>query len=257
MSAGRVAALVVNWSTPDDLRKCIASGLAYEADVKWTVFQNYHPTIKTDLHAIKQISPDNISWIRSDRNLGHGAGINKAARSAVVDHDPDYFFIVNPDVTWTEPVLGRMRAFLEEDPKRVVVGPKQMDSRRRITAGGIVGDNVHPKHRQWHVRDPENKLVRDAVPGPTVSGAAMLVRVPDFFEYGGLLEARHYYSETWFCYHATAHGRECWYYGEPWMIHEWHQSSPIGAPGTDGQMKHDREMFRRMCDEHNPPIARD
>jgi len=257
VSGGSVAALVVNWSTPDDLRKCIASGLAYENDLNWLVFQNYHPTIKTDLVAIEMIDPQHIYWMRSDRNRGHGYGINKAAIEATRMWNPDYFFIVNPDVTWTEPVLDRMRAFLEEDERRVVVGPKQMDSQRRITAGGIVGDNVHPKHRHWHTKDPENKLVRDAVPGPVVAGSAMLVRADDFFKYDGLLEARHYYSETWFCYHARAHGRECWYYGEPWMIHEWHRSSAMGAPTTDGHMKQDRELFRRMCDEHNPPIERD
>ena len=90
-----------------------------------------------------------------------------------------------------------------------------------------------------------------------VAGAAFLIRAKDFFEYGGLLESAHYYSETWLNYHVRAHSREVWYFGEPWMIHEWHQSSPVGFKGTDGMFKSDREMFRKMCDQHDPPIKRD
>lgn len=257
MSAGKVVALVVNWSTPDDLAHCIETGDQYEDDLTWIVVQNAHPTIDSEPTLERLGNHHDMRFMVAGENYGHGRGINEAAEIAWALAPSDYFFIVNPDVAWTEPVVDRLRDFLDADPKRVVVGPKQMDSRNQITAAGIVGDNVHPKHRFWHARDQRNVLARDAIQGPMVAGAAMLVRVEDFFEYGGLLEAHHYYSETWFCYHATAHGRECWYYGEPWMIHEWHKSSAIGAPTTDGHVKEDRALFRRMCDEHDPPIPRD
>jgi len=137
------------------------------------------------------------------------------------------------------------------------VGPKQVDSSQRITAAGILGTMEKPRHRYWRHRDPTNKMARDFFQTPTVAGSAMLVRAKVFEELGGLLEARHYYSETWFNYHAQIHGYEVWYYGEPWMIHEWHRSSPQGSALSDGAMKADQKIFREKCDTHDPPIPHD
>ena len=214
--AGDITALIVNWSTPDDLERCVRSSMDHEVGLRWLAYQNAHPTVDSTPAMARLFGlHDDFYSIRSLRNDGHGRGINRAAKVAIATLAPKYFFIVNPDVVWTEPVLDRLVEFLEADQNRVVVGPKQLDSSMKITAAGIIGDNVHPKHRSWHVRDRTNALYRDSVEGPTVAGSAFLVRSEDFVEYGGLLEAHHYYSETWFCYHARAHGRECWYYGEP------------------------------------------
>ena len=91
----------------------------------------------------------------------------------------------------------------------------------------------------------------------TLAGSAFLCDPVDFFGLGGMLESHHYYSETWLMYHARAHGKKVVYWGKATLIHEWHQSSPIGDPATDGRMKEDRELFRYMCDTHEPPIPRD
>lgn len=252
----KVAALVVNWNTPYDLIRLVESADEWEPNLRWSFFQNKPPPgLDNPWQTIVKGRSQRVVIQRGRENHGHGYGINRAAEQA--KYNADYYFILNPDCLFTEPILDRMVDFLEEDPVRCVVGPKQMDSSGRVTAGGIIGTMEKPVHRYWHYRDSANTLGRDIVKVPTVAGSAMLVRAEDFHEYGGLLEAKHYYSETWFNYHVQSHGRECWYYGEAAMIHEWHRSSKLGAQSTDGSMKQDQELFRRMCDEHDPPIPRD
>ena len=258
-----VACLVVNYSTPDDLKRCINSAWEHEGPMFWFVYQNLHPEqgIRDANHrATLEAITGRSQWtmVQSGKeNYGHGFGINRAAETASFWVKPDYLFLVNPDVAWTEPVIGDLIRFLEEHPKAAAVGPKQMNSDHRITAGGIFGTMEQPKHRYWLHHDPKNLKARDTFQAPTIAGSAMLVPTKVFNELGGLLESHHYYSETWFNYHAQAHGYEIWYYGEPWMIHEWHRSSPKGSPLSDGRMKEDRELFRKKCDEHDPPIPHD
>jgi GT2 family glycosyltransferase len=187
-------------------------------------------------------------------NHGHGYGTNRGAELAIDWFKPKYLFLVNPDCMWVEPVIDQLVEFLELHPKAALVGPKQMDSKRRITAGGIEGTIENPKHRFWHTSDTPNEKARDSILSPNVAGSAILIRAEVFEELGGMLESGHYYSETWLCYHAQAHGYETWYYGQPWMIHEWHRSSKMNASVSEGQSTQDRELFRAKCDSHDPPI---
>ncbi len=257
MSASSVAALVVNWSTPDDLYQLVMSAEHLDPGMEWYVVQHPHSHINSTpvLRSLEDALGHRFRVRMSGFNYGHGWGINTAADWAMRSFYP-YLFILNPDVKFVEPVTKRLTDFLEARPKAIAVGPKQLDSKGRITAGGIIGTNENPRHRDFHANDPKNEKHRDMVQCPMIAGSAMMVKAPEFMEYR-LLESSHYYSETWFCYHARAHGHEVWYWGEPTMIHEWHTSSPVGYEGTDGQFKVDRELFRRMCDEHEPQIARD
>lgn len=258
-----VVALVVNWSTPDDLLKCVTSADKYEIDLRWSIWQNQH-----DDPDIRRASEDVLRSITTERprrvvaqwgreNHGHGYGTNRAARLAEAIWEPEFYFIVNPDTSWMMPMMFEFETFMRQNLDAYAVGPKQMDSQDKITAGGIIGPNDKPQHRYWHHPDPDNRLARDTVQCPTIAGAAMFVRRKDFFEYGGLLESAHYFSETWPCYHARAHGKTVWYYGSLVMRHEWHRSTPVGDPRTDGKIAQDRALFREMCDQHDPPILHD
>jgi hypothetical protein len=110
-----------------------------------------------------------------------------------------------------------------------------------------------PKHRGWKENDHGQHV--DTVSATVVAGSALLLRAEDLFAYP-LLETTHYYSETWPCYHMHGHGRTLWYCGDVKMIHHWHASHPQGSP-ADQAMEADRALFRKMCDEHEPPIPHD
>lgn len=247
-----VAGLVVDWSTPHDLENMLASAQRVEDHhIDWYVWRNYHPQFTDDYEAwvydMAEVTVD-------AENRGHGAGINRAASLANLRQNYDYYLVINPDCEFRVPIVNELVAFCEIDEKRWAVGPKQLDSRFRITAAGIFGTDREPKHRDWHRPDPTNKYARDAQPAIMVAGSCFLTPAKVFHELGGLLEARHYFSDTWYSYHIRAHGGEVWHYGVPWIVHEWHRSSAPGSPETDGKFKEDQALFRMMCAEHDPPI---
>lgn len=248
----RVVALVVDWSTPGDVMKLIDSAGIHEPEVPWVIWRNFHPQHSRDVYVFKHLPT--LQVVHANKNLGHGAGINRAAVLAQEKWDPEYFFVVNPDCEFRIPIIDRLVEFLEYNPQAWIVGPKQLDSKMRITAAGIFGTPRKPTHRMWHIPDPGNTLARDTQEAIMAAGSGFLISVAHFNLLGGLLEATHYYSDTWIAYHARAHGGQVWYKGDTWMIHEWHRSSPKGFDGTDGNFKKDQELFRKMCREHDPPI---
>jgi GT2 family glycosyltransferase len=252
-----VAICVVNWNTPGDLENLLASAWRIEGPIKMSIYQNHHGMIDSTpaLDRIHERYPDHVITQGDDQNRGHGYGIKRAASAAYFAWDPEFLFLLNPDCLFVENVIDKLLEVLTRRPENFAVGPKQTTRAGKLTAAGIVGIGQNPIPRHWMERD--RGQANDVVSGPMVSGSAIMMRSKDFFAYDGLLESRHYYSETWPCYHAAAHGRENWYVGTAKMIHEWHQSSPVGSPLTDGMMAEDRELFRRLCDEHDPPIPRD
>lgn len=70
---------------------------------------------------------------------------------------------------------------------------------------------------------------------------------------GAFLPTDHYYEETFCSYHARAHGWKVLYYGPEKIIHEWHKSSAVGDPSTDGKMNKSRLEFRTACALHDIP----
>lgn len=254
----RFAILVVDWGTPDDIHRLLRSAEKHEPGQRWVIHRNYNPAKPGRMKLDSFDYPSQkVHIIEAKDNRGHGYGINRAAEAAIELWDPEFLFVLNPDTLFMEPILERMASFLDEDPLRCIVGPKQMDSADRITHGGFFGSNRKPEMRMWKMHDRLNEKARDNQPAVMVAGSAFLIRTEDWIEYGGLLETHHYYNETWLCYHVRAHGREVWYWGEGWMIHEWHKSTPMGGLTTDAKMPIDRETFRKMCRTHNPPILCD
>lgn len=248
----KVAGLVVDWSTPKDLERMLLSAQMVETHpIDWYVWRNYNPNVTEDydelVEAMALVTYDTI-------NRGHGAGINRVAEIALAHEAYDYYLIINPDCEFRVPIVADLVTFLQINDKRWAVGPKQLDSKMRITAAGIFGTDEHPQHRHWHRPDPWNKIGRDALPAIMVAGSCFLTPAPVFHDLHGLLEAKHYFSDTWYSYHIRAHGGEVWHYGHPWIIHEWHQSSAIGDKETDGKFKEDQALFRKYCAEHDPPI---
>lgn len=239
--------LLVNYSTVGDFKNCLQSLREHEGDAPVYVFQNHFADGVTEA-CIEIAKEYGVNYFRkADRNLGHGAGINALAEVAQAEH----LFIVNPDVVWIEPVLGELRDFLEMDPNRCVVGPRQIDSQGRFTAAGIFGTLEQPAHRSFRQKaGDDHKSIEECL---MVAGSAFMIRRNDFYMYGGMLEGRHYFSETALQYTAKHAGRSNWYYGPLTMIHEWHTSTPQGHPGTDGMFAQDRELFRAYCDERGIP----
>lgn len=194
--------------------------------------------------------------LMSSENLGYAKAINWAASET----DSKYIGIFNNDVSFTNSeCIDRCIQFLEDNPDVGVVGPKQLDSRGRITHAGIVGPGDQPKHRAWLQRDTGD--YDENIEVLTVIGAAMVVRReaweavmadevfrkhwPDAL--GAMPEHFLYFEETALNYMMPRFGYKVYYVGEAVCNHEWHQS--IGQFGDNNAFKESQALFRAMLDD--------
>lgn len=262
-------AIVVNYRTLFDLEGFISSYAAHPPNcwnTLWVV--NVDSTDQDDKQILASLSDANFcyrtSWhyIPTISNVGYATSVNTAAFSG----EHDYIAAFNADTRITAGVLDACLEAMEEDAGIGALGPKQVDDLDRLTHAGIVGTNDDPRFRCW--LDFDRGQFDDVIDAVTVSGSAYFTRrevweelanCPIYRELypevnGAFLPTKHYYEETWYSYHARAHGWRVVYFGAAKMIHRWHQASPIGG-WAEQQQEASRRQFREACDAHR--IAHD
>jgi GT2 family glycosyltransferase len=206
-------------------------------------------------------------------NVGFNRAVNAAGEQP--DGGREVIAAFNADVAFLPPVergaehvIDRMYRALAT-PEWGVVGPRQRDSRGRLTAAGIFGTHAKPRHRGWlsSAASSEYRDVRDVA--VSVAGSAMALR-RDTWELltccpiycgspfrrrhsdtyaGPFLPNRHYWGDTWVCYHAAAHGLKSVYLGDVECIHDVHGADPACRFGREHKPA-DRARFRDACDDH-------
>lgn len=190
-------------------------------------------------------------------NLGYAGACNFGASLG----DSEYVAFLNSDTEFVNDTCVDICVdYLEKNPKVGVVGPLQYNKNHQVTHAGIFGTHGAPKHRDFKQKvNDKHRDTRDAV---TVSGSALfttriawndMAKCPLFVEMfpdavGAFPPFPHMYEETLYNYHLHAHGYRCVYLGTAEMIHEWHQSSPVGSQTRN--MKEGQTMFREFCDNH-------
>jgi glycosyltransferase involved in cell wall biosynthesis len=213
-------------------------------------------------------------WVDSvffNENIGYSAACNQLASAG----DSPYLALLNSDIWMTTQQCMKVIEPMVEDNSIAAIGPKQINERSEIVHAGIIGTNERPKHRGWKVSDPKDELFKDVIDCVTISGSAYYVRRSIWDElgqcskykevvneiageeypfYGPFLPTPHYYEETFFSYHSTAHAYRVVYNGEVTIGHSWHASSPVGGH-ADQQFKVSQRIFRKACDFHG--ILRD
>jgi GT2 family glycosyltransferase len=257
----------VNYRTPDDLEGFLASWQACgAADYAELTIVNVAPE-ERDMEIAEagvycaSAPSKRATHMWFEENVGY----SKACNAAVMDSEADVFAFFNADTRLLPGVLEPLYLNLRTHDDWGVIGPRQVDDRGRIVHAGIMGTNEKPVLRGWF--EPDNPgfcdIREDAV---SVMGSAYFVKRECWDElntcpiyrsmhpnaWGALLPTQHYYEETWFSYHARAHGWKVVYYGLAKMIHRWHKASPVGG-FADGLMGESQAIFRAMCDAHDIP----
>lgn len=168
----------------------------------------------------------NAAYVRSDRNLGFGAGNNRAAEGAA----EEFLVFLNNDTEvrpgWLEPLIERLRG----DPSIGAAGAKLIYPNGKLQeAGGIIfrdgsGWNVG---RYDDPDDPRYNLAREV---DYCSGAALMVRARLFRDLGGFdpLFDPAYFEDTDLCFRLRSAGHSVWYEPRSAVVH--HEG---GTAGTD------------------------
>ena len=268
---GEIEMVCVSYQTPGDLVRFCDSVMAAPPKLDWHLTAVNVEVRPDDSDALSRIGhkfadhglEKNFSGLNLLDNVGYGRACNLvASRSSPWDHEFLAFF--NADVTLPAGAVEECVAAMRANPEWGVMGPRQVDSRGRITHAGIFGPLDRPQHRAW--RQPNSPAFGDIREAATVSGSAYFIRrgvwdvlteCPIYCEVaptarGAFLPTSHYFEETWCSYHAQAHSWKVVYYGPVTIIHEWHQASPVGG-WAERQFPASREFFRRACEAHGIP----
>lgn len=114
----KVSIVIVNYKVKEDLLKCIFSiydSKAYHELEIIVVDNDEEPTIKEDL---KKKFP-NVRYIKSNGNIGYGAGNNLGAKYAT----GKYLLIVNPDTLFKNNIIDILANFLQKNKFAGAVSP--------------------------------------------------------------------------------------------------------------------------------------
>lgn len=261
-------AVVVNYRTPEDLRRFVDSWLEHQPEIPARLrIINVAPLEADSAVACEYIDPGYVEVIEYFDNIGYGRACNLGAQR----HHGNGFDVIalfNADVELTPEAVQTCYSALTSNESWGVLGPRQVDDHRRLVHGGIIGPGTAPLHRGWREADRgQYSDVLDDV--PTVSGSAYFIKRSVWVELkccsvfqlatlgdtspgarsGAFLATPHYYEETWCSYHARAHGYRCVYFGQVTITHGWHKASPVGG-WAEQQFAASQAMFRRACDLH-------
>ncbi len=259
---------VVSYNTPEYLDKFLQSVEDFPADDQ-AVYLRVNGVTAQDRDVLEERG-HLLDHVEVGDNLGYSLSVNRLASYG----DNDIIGIFNADVAVDSDVLQACCDVLRSNDDWGVLGPRSIDSSGKITHAGIFGTNSSPKHRGW--KSKHSKAFEDVQDAVTVSGSAYFIKrlvweelalCPSYREacdaiyedpersspMGAFLPTDHYYEETYCSYHARSHGYKVVYYGPEYVIHEWHKSSKVGDPLTDGKMKKSQGEFRVACDLHGIP----
>lgn len=257
-----VDVIVVNFHTPEDL-ETFCQSLDEQTGVSSITIVNNEPRFMDRSVANSLAKELGARVLTNEENVGYARAVNAAA----VGLTAPILAIFNSDVRLMTSSITAMADFLDAHDEVGIAGPKQVDSKGRITHGGIVGTNRRPVHRSWHRRDTGqcDDVLTNVV---TVSGSAYFVKRACWDELtacpiyqgsakkmrgvvptGAFLPTPLYYEETFCSVHAVAHGWKNAYNGKVKMIHEWQGSSKDHAVLSKYVAK-SRQMYRQACADH-------
>lgn len=116
-----VEALIVSYNTRDLLRDCLRSLFAHlpadGTELRAAVLDN--ASADGSAAMVEQEFPQ-VRLVRSDENLGFGAGNNRLAETSTAD----YLLLLNSDTILTEEITSPLLAELERDPAIAIASPR-------------------------------------------------------------------------------------------------------------------------------------
>jgi len=120
-----VEVIIVNYNAGDALTRCVQSVFAQQAPVRLVIVDNASSddSVAGVHNAIG--SPDNVTVIANDENLGFAKAVNAAARN--LEQDGHYLLILNPDCEMLPGSLAALGSALDDDPGAALAGPAVVD----------------------------------------------------------------------------------------------------------------------------------
>jgi N-acetylglucosaminyl-diphospho-decaprenol L-rhamnosyltransferase len=202
---GRIAAVVLNFRTPDATRRAIQSLLDSRRPPQQLILVDNGPVLE-GLSGYADFG-EAVRYVATERNLGFSGGMNVGIRLALAE-GADAVLLVNSDATAADGMMAALEACLVGVPHGGIAGPVL---RARATPDRVTSRGLSYDRRSGRMRDRvlERRTRADA-PWQVVdalSGCVLLIRRA-VFDAIGLLDEEYFYAfeDLDFCLTARAAG---------------------------------------------------
>jgi len=227
----RVAAVVLNYGTPEDTLLAVRSLMASREPLSQIIVVDNGTDGRCEdaLAALR----DEVVLIRSGSNLGFSGGMNLGIRRAL-DARASHVLLVNSDAIVPPATIGRLLAVLKAGPTRGVVSPV-ITSRSRPDVISSLGMSYSDATGRMRHRGTGERLDLSAGDDwesvPAVSGCAMLA-LREVFERIGLLDEAYFFSfeDLAFCLAARDAGFDVGVARRAAVLHEGSRTLGAASP---------------------------
>jgi len=194
----------------------------------------------------------NLSFIRSETNLGFAGGNNLGIKQA----KGDYLFFVNNDTEFTAGLVDGLVSILDNNPQVGMVSPKikYFDQPSILQYAGFTNMNYYTMRNSCIGQFEEDKGQYDNYTGPTgyIHGAAMMVRRAAIDKAGLMAENFFlYYEEMDWNDHIKRAGYEVWVAPQVLIYHK--ESVSVGR--VSGLKEYFMNRNRILFIRRNAPSA--
>ena len=207
----KVAVVILNWNGEAMLRQFLPAVLSRSSGDGVAIYLADNGSTDGSVSWVRQ-NFSSVRVIAMAENLGFAEGYNVALRSV----EAEYAVLLNSDVEPCEGWLGELTAFMDAHPEVAACQPKLLSWRdpQRFeyagAAGGFIDRYGYPYCRGRVMGTVEEDRGQYDAPLPVLwaSGAALLVRLTDFRQVGGL-DGRFFAhcEEIDLCWRLRARGR--------------------------------------------------
>lgn len=199
----RVATILLNYDNADDTIEALAAlRLSDFLDQRLIVVDN-NPN-PGDQDALRRRIGHGVEYLATGKNLGYAAGNNLAIQFAL-NHEPEFLWVLNPDVRVSSTTLSGLLAAATAVPDAGIVGGRILHGGSRPESiwfdGGVVdgaryGATSHLNSGKHHASTPSAGILDVDY----VTGACMLIRTRAVEQVGLIPEDYFlYFEETDYC----------------------------------------------------------
>ncbi|MDH7480790.1 MAG: glycosyltransferase family 2 protein [Armatimonadota bacterium] len=216
-----VAAIVLNWRTPELTSQCVESLLTSDFDGVLSIIVVDNNSEDGSVDLLKERFGNRIAVIENKENLGYAGGMNVGI-SRAMEIGAKYVFLLNSDIKLDSCALAELYRAAEEHPDGVFFGPRIFDIGKPDDQWFIGGRWDWLQGTIRIVRGYANKkLPLDPWKIEFVNGAAMFARM-SCIQNIGMFDERFglYFEESDLCSRAAKAGYTLWHVPTASVYHQ-------------------------------------